>query len=109
MMNVVLNLKVEKVQKLRLVYCVDRNDVECITLYAKKKTEYLVFHAASLFQKMEPLDVSQLYCKCCDLSFTSEQHAQQHYMGRNHQRVLHGLKPLKAGYYNKDTGKWQRM
>ncbi|MPC27368.1 Zinc finger protein 385B [Portunus trituberculatus] len=30
-------------------------------------------------------------------------------MGRNHQRVLHGLKPLKAGYYNKETGKWQRM
>ncbi|XP_042876683.1 zinc finger matrin-type protein 3-like isoform X2 [Penaeus japonicus] len=60
-------------------------------------------------KKSEPLDVSQLYCKCCDLSFTSEQHAQQHYMGRNHQRVLHGLKPLKAGYYNKETGKWQRM
>ncbi|KAG7167477.1 zinc finger matrin-type protein 3-like isoform X2 [Homarus americanus] len=60
-------------------------------------------------KKVEPLDVSQLYCKCCDLSFTSEQHAQQHYMGRNHQRVLHGLKPLKAGYYNKETGKWQRM
>ncbi|XP_071528658.1 zinc finger matrin-type protein 3-like isoform X2 [Panulirus ornatus] len=60
-------------------------------------------------KKVEPLDVSKLYCKCCDLSFTSEQHAQQHYMGRNHQRVLHGLKPLKAGYYNKDTGKWQRM
>ncbi|XP_063866285.1 zinc finger matrin-type protein 3-like isoform X2 [Scylla paramamosain] len=60
-------------------------------------------------KKLEPLDVSQLYCKCCDLSFTSEQHAQQHYMGRNHQRVLHGLKPLKAGYYNKETGKWQRM
>ncbi|XP_068224433.1 zinc finger matrin-type protein 3-like isoform X1 [Palaemon carinicauda] len=59
-------------------------------------------------RKPETLDVSQLYCKCCDLSFTSEQHAQQHYMGRNHQRVLHGLKPLKAGYYNKDTGKWQR-
>ncbi|XP_045588014.1 zinc finger matrin-type protein 3 isoform X2 [Procambarus clarkii] len=60
-------------------------------------------------KKVEPLDVSQLHCKCCDLSFTSEQHAQQHYMGRNHQRVLHGLKPLKAGYYNKETGKWQRM
>ncbi|XP_069939788.1 zinc finger matrin-type protein 3 isoform X2 [Cherax quadricarinatus] len=59
-------------------------------------------------KKVEPLDVSQLHCKCCDLSFTSEQHAQQHFMGRNHQRVLHGLKPLKAGYYNKETGKWQR-
>ncbi|KAK7025295.1 hypothetical protein SK128_028310 [Halocaridina rubra] len=59
-------------------------------------------------KKSDTVDVSQLYCKCCDLSFTSEQHAQQHYMGRNHQRILHGLKPLKAGYYNKDTGKWQR-
>ncbi|KAK3885815.1 hypothetical protein Pcinc_010009 [Petrolisthes cinctipes] len=60
-------------------------------------------------KKVEPLDVSQLYCKCCELSFTSEQHAQQHYLGRNHQRVLHGLKPLRAGYFNKETGKWQRM
>ncbi|XP_067005714.2 zinc finger protein 346 [Anabrus simplex] len=50
-----------------------------------------------------------LFCKVCNLALTSVQHAQQHYMGRNHLRVLNGHRPLKPGYFNKETGKWQRV
>ena len=50
-----------------------------------------------------------LYCVPCDTSFTSHAHAQQHFSGRNHQRVISGLAPLKAGYFNQKTGKWQRQ
>jgi hypothetical protein len=55
-----------------------------------------------------PVDPHDLYCSVCDLALTSQQHAQQHYMGRNHQRALEGHAPLKAGYFNKETGRWQR-
>ncbi|XP_071440438.1 zinc finger matrin-type protein 3-like [Hetaerina americana] len=51
----------------------------------------------------------KLYCEWCDLSLTSHLHAQQHYRGRNHQRVVNGLQPLRSGYYNKLTCKWQRF
>lgn len=54
------------------------------------------------------VDPRHLYCAVCDLALTSVQHAQQHYMGRNHQRALEGHAPLKAGYFNKETGRWQR-
>ncbi|KDR11076.1 zinc finger protein 385C-like [Zootermopsis nevadensis] len=54
------------------------------------------------------VDPHDLYCSVCDLALTSQQHAQQHYMGRNHQRALEGHAPLKAGYFNKETGRWQR-
>ena len=50
-----------------------------------------------------------LYCGPCDTSFTSHAHAQQHFSGRNHKRVMSGLAPLKAGYFNTRTGKWQRQ
>ena len=50
-----------------------------------------------------------LYCGPCDTSFTSHAHAQQHLSGRNHKRVVTGLAPLKAGYFNTRTGKWQRQ
>ena len=50
-----------------------------------------------------------LYCGPCDTSFTSNAHAQQHFSGRNHKRVMSGLSPLKAGYFNSRTGKWQRQ
>ncbi|RXG50880.1 hypothetical protein Avbf_06048 [Armadillidium vulgare] len=64
--------------------------------------------SAARKKKKAITDFSQLYCKCCDLSFTSQEHAREHFMGRNHERVLHGLKPLRSGYFNKETGKWQR-
>ncbi len=35
---------------------------------------------------------SNLYCQTCDLSFTSNAHATQHYEGKNH------AKKVKAGY-----------
>ncbi|XP_037076071.1 zinc finger matrin-type protein 3-like [Pollicipes pollicipes] len=50
-----------------------------------------------------------LYCKICDLSFTSVQHASQHYAGRNHVRKLEGKPPLRTGYYNSRLGRWQRL
>ena len=50
-----------------------------------------------------------LYCGPCDTPFTSHAHAQQHFSGRNHQRIVNGLAPLKAGYFNTRTGKWQRQ
>ena len=54
-------------------------------------------------------DTRDLYCEPCDTSFTSHAHAQQHLSGRNHKRVVSGLAPLKAGYFNTRTGKWQRQ
>ena len=53
--------------------------------------------------------IRDLYCGPCDTSFTSHAHAQQHLSGRNHKRVISGLAPLKAGYFNTRTGKWQRQ
>ena len=41
-----------------------------------------------------------LYCAPCDTSFTSHAHAQQHFSGRNHARVVSGRAPLKTGYFN---------
>ena len=53
--------------------------------------------------------IQSLYCAPCDTSFTSQAHAHQHFSGRNHQRVISGLAPLKTGYFNTRTGKWQRQ
>ena len=60
--------------------------------------------------KVEVAQVSSddLYCRVCELTFTSRQHAGQHFSGRNHMRKVNGLDPLKTGYYNKETKKWQR-
>ncbi|PNF32353.1 hypothetical protein B7P43_G10092 [Cryptotermes secundus] len=58
--------------------------------------------------KKARVDPRYLYCSVCDLALTSQQHAEQHFMGRNHQRALEGHAPLKAGYFNKETGRWQR-
>ncbi|CAG0878979.1 unnamed protein product [Darwinula stevensoni] len=60
-------------------------------------------------QRLQLNEESDLYCKICQISFSSALHAQQHYMGRNHQRRLEGKPPLKTGYFNKHTGKWQRL
>ena len=54
------------------------------------------------------LTADDLYCAVCDLSFTSPQHASQHFSGRNHTRRANGLEPLKNGYFNTQTSKWQR-
>ena len=54
------------------------------------------------------LSSDDLYCQTCDLSFTSQLHANQHFNGRNHARKSAGLGPLRSGYFNKATGKWQR-
>jgi len=64
--------------------------------------------APSKRKKLEELDLTILYCAPCDLNLTSAQHAEQHYNGRNHMRRASGLSPLKTGYYNRETGKWQR-
>ena len=57
----------------------------------------------------QPATSQGLYCGPCDTVFTSHAHAQQHFSGRNHMRVMNGLSPLKAGYFNTRTGKWQRQ
>ncbi|XP_023226326.1 zinc finger matrin-type protein 3-like isoform X2 [Centruroides sculpturatus] len=54
----------------------------------------------------KPLEV---YCKLCDVAFTSDIQAKQHYNGRNHQRRLRGEPPLPKGFFNPLTGKWQRQ
>ena len=59
-------------------------------------------------QPKKPEFVSPLHCEPCGLALTSQAHAQQHFNGRNHQRRVNGLSPLKAGYFNERTGKWQR-
>ena len=57
----------------------------------------------------DPYDRPQNFC-CppCEISFSSYAHAQQHFKGRNHKRVLSGLAPLRSGYFNTQRGKWQR-
>ncbi|XP_037284363.2 uncharacterized protein LOC119177080 [Rhipicephalus microplus] len=49
------------------------------------------------------------FCKLCDVAFTSEIQAKQHYDGRNHQRRMRGEPPLPKGFYNPATGRWQRQ
>lgn len=47
-------------------------------------------------------------CEPCGVALTSQIQAEQHYQGRNHQRKANGLAPLKDGYFNDHSGKWQR-
>ncbi len=54
------------------------------------------------------MKADELYCAVCEINFTSKQHSEQHYQGRNHARKAAGLNPLKSGYINQHTGKWQR-
>jgi len=49
-----------------------------------------------------------LHCSICDLAFTSFSQVEQHLAGKNHTRLAAGLPGLKAGYFNKATGKWER-
>ncbi|XP_022700613.1 zinc finger protein 385C-like [Varroa jacobsoni] len=53
--------------------------------------------------------LEESFCKLCDVAFTSDVQAKQHYAGRNHQRRLRGEPPLPKGFYNPVTGKWQRQ
>ncbi|CAN7987184.1 unnamed protein product, partial [Ixodes hexagonus] len=59
-------------------------------------------------KKLSP-DTLEKFCKLCDVAFTSEIQAKQHYDGRNHQRRLRGEPPLPKGFYNPATGRWQRQ
>lgn len=54
-------------------------------------------------------DTLEKFCKLCDVAFTSEIQAKQHYDGRNHQRRMRGEPPLPKGFYNPVTGRWQRQ
>lgn len=48
------------------------------------------------------------HCDVCDLPLTGKMHAESHYMGKNHHKVIMGYKmPAGRGYYN-DDGKWVR-
>lgn len=59
--------------------------------------------------KRSATDTLEKFCKLCDVAFTSEIQAKQHYEGRNHQRRLRGEPPLPKGFYNPTTGRWQRQ
>lgn len=59
--------------------------------------------------KRSSTDTLEKFCKLCDVAFTSEIQAKQHYEGRNHQRRLRGEPPLPKGFYNPTTGRWQRQ
>lgn len=72
--------------------------LECSVLYVEFITNFV----------QARVDPRYLYCRVCHLAMTSLQHLEQHYMGRNHQRALEGQAPLKAGYFNKETQRWQR-
>lgn len=68
----------------------------------KKKDQEIIESAAEITQPVPPtlelstpmVGRSNLYCQTCDLSFTSNAHATQHYEGKNH------AKKVKAGYLN---------
>jgi len=61
-----------------------------------------------LAKKAKVEDSTDLYCAPCSMSFTSQLHMDQHTAGRNHNRVVSGAGPLKQGYFDKETKKWQR-
>ncbi|CAG0918798.1 unnamed protein product [Notodromas monacha] len=52
----------------------------------------------------------QASCKICELKFASKSQVDhdQHFSGICHARSLDGKPSLKAGYYNKFSGKWQK-
>ncbi|XP_057664151.1 zinc finger matrin-type protein 4 isoform X2 [Diorhabda carinulata] len=56
----------------------------------------------------EETDPRWFHCDVCDLPLTGKMHAESHYMGKNHHKVIMGYKmPAGRGYYN-DEGKWVR-
>nr|XP_022903709.1 zinc finger matrin-type protein 3-like [Onthophagus taurus] len=60
-------------------------------------------------QKEEEYDPKYFHCSVCDLPLTGKIHAESHYMGKNHQKVVLGKKaPAGKGYYNTE-GKWVRV
>ncbi len=52
---------------------------------------------------------SRLFCELCGVTFASELHGTQHYSGRKHKLRLAGQEPLKKGYFNRRTLRWQRL
>ncbi|CAG0884678.1 unnamed protein product [Cyprideis torosa] len=52
-------------------------------------------------------DAEELYCKICQVMFSSSLSAQQHYLGRNHARRIEMKPPLRTGFYNAESGRWQ--
>ena len=53
--------------------------------------------------------VAMKYCQTCDISLTSQKHYEQHYLGRNHKRMIHGKAPLSKGYQNIKSKQWTRQ
>ncbi|CAH1115361.1 unnamed protein product [Psylliodes chrysocephalus] len=54
-------------------------------------------------------DPKWFHCDICDLPLTGKMHAESHYMGKNHQKVVMGHKqPTGKGFYNGE-GKWVRQ
>lgn len=66
-------------------------------------------HKRAKIQEVDPLEDNPrfTYCETCDLKLTSKMHAEQHYMGRNHQKAILHKKPAGSGFYDAE-GKWHR-
>ena len=92
----------KRVKNLLLIWAKENN-----TVPPKKAARLANENNTAITHQHDPRQ--ELYCGPCDTSFTSNAHAQQHFSGRNHQRIMNGLSPLKAGYFNTRTGKWQRQ
>ncbi|XP_017776613.1 PREDICTED: zinc finger matrin-type protein 4-like isoform X2 [Nicrophorus vespilloides] len=53
-------------------------------------------------------DPKYFHCKACDLPLTGKAHAESHYMGKIHQKVISGTrKPAGRGYID-NSGHWKR-
>ncbi|CAG9862146.1 unnamed protein product [Phyllotreta striolata] len=90
--------------------------------HEKKIRKFLVEYAARTDTPVHPRaknmaatkqeidsDPKWFHCDACDLPLTGKMHAESHYMGRAHQRVIMGQKrPSGRGYYNEE-GKWVRQ
>uniref|UniRef100_A0A2R5LI16 Putative zinc finger matrin type 3 n=1 Tax=Ornithodoros turicata TaxID=34597 RepID=A0A2R5LI16_9ACAR len=88
--------------------------------HAKRVKQYLQNHGLPVQQgaaavvngkatEKKSTETLEKFCKLCDVAFTSEIQAKQHYEGRNHQRRLRGEPALPKGFFNPLTGRWQRQ
>lgn len=89
--------------------------------HAKRVKQYLHNHGLPLQQgvtaaingktsmdKKTSSETLEKFCKLCDVAFTSEIQARQHYEGRNHKRRMRGEPALPKGFFNPITRRWQR-
>ncbi|CAG0915844.1 unnamed protein product [Notodromas monacha] len=57
---------------------------------------------------VQKVAVPSMRCRICQVSFADNVEADKHFSGICHDRRLDGLPPLRTGFYNKLSGKWQK-